>query len=109
MPATCEGCRYYSAENQSGPCPACGRPLKFTLLPPPDTDPPPLDLPPADEPRPLRRADRDAAAPGPPLLYDLVTSTPFLAVVGVALFVVLLGLLWAGIQQGQEATMPKPK
>ena len=101
MPATCEGCRYYSAADASGPCPDCGQPLKFTLLPPPDfTDPATV----SDEPS-IPAYKRPAPRPTS-LWYDLVTSTTFLVVCGVALYVVLLGLLWAGIQQGQEAAMP---
>ena len=41
MPRLCEPCRLHSADDTLNICPACGGPLKFTLLPPPAaTDPP---------------------------------------------------------------------
>jgi hypothetical protein len=43
MPRVCEKCGFYAAED--GPktgCPVCGRPLRFTLLPPPGEEPKPV-------------------------------------------------------------------
>jgi len=34
MPKVCESCGFYSADNAPTACPTCGRPVKFTLLPP---------------------------------------------------------------------------
>jgi hypothetical protein len=97
MPTTCEGCRYYAPADTAGPCPECGRPLKFTLLPPPGADPDPLPLGEAEADRPVRRWERDAAGPRRPWLYNLVTDVRFLAVVGVAAFVLLLAKLWVEV------------
>jgi hypothetical protein len=35
MPKTCEPCRFLTPADAEAPCPHCGRPLRFTLLPPP--------------------------------------------------------------------------
>ena len=94
MPTVCEGCRYYAPADTAGPCPDCGTPLKFTLLPPPGADPEPLMLDAAADERPLKRWELDAAAPGRPWLYDLVTDVRFLAVAGVVAFVLMLARLW---------------
>ncbi len=91
MPTTCDACRYYAPADAPGPCPGCAAPLKFTLLPPPEfTDPAavPDDLP------PVRRHERDVAAPPSSMLYDWLTSTPALAVAAVAVFVLMLARVW---------------
>ncbi len=110
MAAICEGCRFYSPAAAAGPCPDCGKPLKFTLLPPLGVDPEPLVLPELDADRPPRRWELDAAGPGRPWLYDVVTDLRFLAVVGVAAFVLLLGAMWVVIARGSGDPdfTPKP-
>jgi hypothetical protein len=34
MPKVCESCGFYSADNDPTACPTCGKPVRFTLLPP---------------------------------------------------------------------------
>lgn len=94
MPTVCEGCRHYSPADAAGPCPACGGPLRFTLLPPPEfTDPAAVP----DELPPVKRHERDATAGPRPVLYDWLTSAPVLAVLAVAAYVLLLARLWVVI------------
>jgi hypothetical protein len=42
MPKVCEPCGFYSADNAPTACPTCGKPTKFTLLPPRGEAPAPL-------------------------------------------------------------------
>ncbi len=44
MPRLCEPCRFHSADDALTACPECGGPVKFTLLPPTNFAPPPVDL-----------------------------------------------------------------
>jgi hypothetical protein len=44
MPRLCEPCRFHSADDAITACPQCAGPVKFTLLPPTNAAPPPVDL-----------------------------------------------------------------
>jgi hypothetical protein len=44
MPRLCEPCRFHSADDSLSACPECAGPVKFTLLPPTNEAPPPVDL-----------------------------------------------------------------
>ncbi len=44
MPRLCEPCRFHSADEALSACPQCGEPVKFTLLPPTNFAPPPVEL-----------------------------------------------------------------
>ena len=109
MPTTCEGCRFYYPADAPGPCPGCGGPLRFTLLPPLNADPAPLDLSPADAPPPIKRHERDAAADPSTPVRDFLLSTPVLAVFAVGVFVLLLARVWVVIarSQGDPAFAPR--
>ena len=106
MPTTCDGCQFYDAADAPGPCPGCNAPLRFTLLPPPEfTDPAAVP----DELPPVRRYERDAAAPARSMLHDWLTSTPVLAVAAVAVFVLMLARVWVVIARdsGDPAFSPR--
>jgi hypothetical protein len=44
MPRLCEPCRFHSADDTLTACPQCGGTVKFTLLPPSDSAPPPVEF-----------------------------------------------------------------
>ena len=53
MSRLCEPCRFHSSDDALSACPECGGPVKFTLLPPTNAAPPPVELGQGDpSPRP---------------------------------------------------------
>ncbi len=76
MPRLCEPCRFHSSDDSLTACPQCGGAVKFTLLPPPGSDP---DLVAAT-------LGRQSAAPEPAGLGDFfrgkMLAVTVLAVVG---------------------------
>jgi len=54
MPRLCEPCRFHSADDTLKACPQCGGSVKFTLLPPTNAAPPPVNL--GDDAPPTRPA-----------------------------------------------------
>ena len=55
MPKVCEPCGFYSEDNAPTACPTCGKPVKFTLLPPRGAAPAPLANAAPDPDRPSAR------------------------------------------------------
>lgn len=95
MPRMCEPCRFHSADDALTACPECGGPVKFTLLPPANTAPPPIELGEvAPSPRPAAVGVRD-------LFRGKLVWVSVAAVV--CLFAVVVGLwLMRGDSFGQK-------
>jgi hypothetical protein len=68
MPKTCESCRYYTADSAEATCPACAKPLRFTMLPPPDA--------PEAAHTATPRVPRTGAPGGAGVIWELVVNSP---------------------------------